>query len=238
MKKHLAILLIFLFGLLAGVCIRYQDRIALAIDLAPASRGDVNADGMINITDAVYLLTFLFSGGEPPPPLPESRPVTTLYVTRHFEKGPGNDPGLTEAGQRRARLLAQMLANAELSCFITSELRRTIETITPLAESYGVTEDDFQKIGEIDAVVDYVRSLPQGSNAILSHHSFTLHQILTGLCVPGHDSIRISGSAYDNLLVVLFPAAGGTPKLHHLKHGELPEPCPEVEPVPALPERN
>ena len=66
MKKHLAILLIFLFGLLAGVCIRYQDRIALAIDLAPASRGDVNADGMINITDAVFLLNFLFLGGAPP----------------------------------------------------------------------------------------------------------------------------------------------------------------------------
>ena len=94
-----------------------------------------------------------------------------------------------------------------------------------------------EKIGDIDAVVEYVRSLPQGTTAILSHHSFTLHQILTGLCVPGHESIRISGSAYDNLLIVLFPA-GGTPKLHHLKHGELPAPCPEVEPVPALPERN
>jgi len=237
MKKYLAILFIFSFGLLAGVCVRYHDRIAMAIDLAPVSGGDVNADGMVNITDAVYLLNFLFTGGEPPAPLPQTRPVTTLYVTRHFEKGPGNDPGLTEAGQRRARLLAQMLPNAGISCFITSELRRTIETVSPLAETYGVTEDDFQKIGDIDAVVEYVRSLPQGTTAILSHHSFTLHQILTGLCVPGHANIRISGSAYDNLLIVIFPA-GGTPKLHHLKHGELPEPCPVVEPVPALPERD
>ena len=192
---------------------------------------------MVNITDAVFLLNFLFIGGEPPAPAAESRPVTTLYVTRHFEKGPGNDPGLTEAGQRRARLLAQMLANTRISCIITSELRRTIETVLPLGENLAIAEDDFQKIGDINEVVEYIRSLPQGSTAILSHHSFTLHQILTGLCVPGHEDIRISGSAYDNLFIVLFPA-GGTPKLHHLKHGELPEPCPVIEPVPLLPERD
>ena len=237
MKKYLAITLIFLFGLLAGVCLRHQERIVMALDLAPVSGGDVNGDGMVNITDAVFLLNFLFIGGEPPAPAAESRPVTTLYVTRHFEKGPGNDPSLTEAGQRRARLLAQMLANTRISCIITSELRRTIETVLPLGENLAIAEDDFQKIGDINEVVEYIRSLPQGSTAILSHHSFTLHQILTGLCVPGHEDIRISGSAYDNLFIVLFPA-GGTPKLHHLKHGELPEPCPVIEPVPLLPERD
>ena len=237
MKKYLTITLIFLFGLLAGVCLRHQERIVMALDLAPVSGGDVNGDGMVNITDAVFLLNFLFTGGEPPAPAAESRPVTTLYVTRHFEKGPGNDPGLTAAGQRRARLLAQMLANTRISCIITSELRRTIETVLPLGESLAIAEDDFQKIGDINEVVEYIRSLPQGATAILSHHSFTLHQILTGLCVPGHENIRISGSAYDNLFIVLFPA-GGTPKLHHLKHGELPEPCPVIEPVPLLPERD
>ncbi len=237
MKKYLAITLIFLFGLLAGVCLRHQERIVMALDLAPVSGGDVNGDGMVNITDAVFLLNFLFTGGEPPAPAAESRPVTTLYVTRHFEKGPGNDPGLTAAGQRRARLLAQMLANTRISCIITSELRRTIETVLPLGESLAIAEDDFQKIGDINEVVEYIRSLPQGATAILSHHSFTLHQILTGLCVPGHEDIRISGSAYDNLFIVLFPS-GGTPKLHHLKHGELPEPCPVIEPVPLLPERD
>ena len=237
MKKYLTITLIFLFGLLAGVCLRHQERIVMALDLAPVSGGDVNGDGMVNITDAVFLLNFLFTGGEPRAPAAESRPVTTLYVTRHFEKGPGNDPGLTEAGQRRARLLAQMLANTRISCIITSELRRTIETVLPLGENLAIAEDDFQKIGDINEVVEYIRSLPQGSTAILSHHSFTLHQILTGLCVPGHEDIRISGSAYDNLFIVLFPS-GGTPKLHHLKHGELPEPCPVIEPVPLLPERD
>lgn len=237
MKKYLTITLIFLFGLLAGVCLRHQERIVMALDLAPVSGGDVNGDGMVNITDAVFLLNFLFTGGEPPAPAAESRPVTTLYVTRHFEKGPGNDPGLTAAGQRRARLLAQMLANTRISCIITSELRRTIETVLPLGESLAIAEDDFQKIGDINEVVEYIRSLPQGATAILSHHSFTLHQILTGLCVPGHEDIRISGSAYDNLFIVLFPS-GGTPKLHHLKHGELPEPCPVIEPVPLLPERD
>ena len=237
MKKYLAITLIFFLGLLAGICLRHQERIVMALDLAPVSGGDVNGDGTVNITDAVFLLNFLFTGGDATPPAAESRPLTTLYVTRHFEKGPGNDPGLTEAGQRRARLLAQMLANTGISRIITSELRRTIETVLPLGENLAIAEEDFLKIGDINEVVEYVRSLPQGTTAILSHHSFTLHQILTGLCVPGHENIRIGGSAYDNLFIVLFPA-GGTPKLHHLKHGELPEPCPPVDPVPLLPERD
>lgn len=236
MKKYLAITLIFFLGLLAGICLRHQERIVMALDLAPVSGGDVNGDGTVNITDAVFLLNFLFTGGDAPPPAAESRPLTTLYVTRHFEKGPGNDPGLTEAGQRRARLLAQMLANTGISRIITSELRRTIETVLPLGENLAIAEEDFLKIGDINEVVEYVRSLPQGTTAILSHHSFTLHQILTGLCVPGHENIRIGGSAYDNLFIVLFPA-GGTPKLHHLKHGELPVPCPPIEPVPLLPQR-
>ena len=237
MKKYLAITLIFFLGLLAGICLRHQERIVMALDLAPVSGGDVNGDGTVNITDAVFLLNFLFTGGDAPPPAAESRPLTTLYVTRHFEKGPGNDPGLTEAGQRRARLLAQMLANTGISRIITSELRRTIETVLPLGENLAIAEEDFLKIGDINEVVEYISSLPQGTTAILSHHSFTLHQILTGLCVPGHENIRISGSAYDNLFIVLFPA-GGTPKLHHLKHGELPEPCPPADPVPLLPERD
>ena len=201
MKKYLAITLIFFLGLLAGICLRHQERIVMALDLAPVSGGDVNGDGMVNITDAVFLLNFLFTGGDAPPPAVESRPLTTLYVTRHFEKGPGNDPGLTEAGQRRARLLAQMLANTGISRIITSELRRTIETVLPLGENLAIAEEDFQKIGDINEVVEYIRSLPQGTTAILSHHSFTLHQILTGLCVPGHENIRISGSAYDLSLI-------------------------------------
>lgn len=30
-------------------------------------RGDVNGDGTINVTDGVYLSSFLFQGGPPPP---------------------------------------------------------------------------------------------------------------------------------------------------------------------------
>ncbi len=71
-------------GLLAGVCIRHQDRILMAIDLAPVSGGDVNGDGMINITDAVFLLNFLVSGGGPPAPLLVHAIHRARLWKRHF----------------------------------------------------------------------------------------------------------------------------------------------------------
>ena len=46
--------------------------LALLVCAAPASarefvRGDANADGTHNITDGVFTLAWLFSGGNPPP---------------------------------------------------------------------------------------------------------------------------------------------------------------------------
>ena len=191
------------------------------IETLATSPGDVNGDGVLDVSDAVHLLLHLFEGGEPPAPF-ETAPTTTLIVTRHAEKESGADPGLTPSGQLRAEQFARLIASDDIDVLIASTLRRTIETLLPLAEAKGLREEDIIQLMDVDEVVESIRDVPPGSTVALCHHSFTLHQILDGLCVEGHDTIPMAGSIYDTWLVVELPA-NGTPRLHYFRYAELPE---------------
>src|SRR4030042_7066798 len=59
-----------------------------------------------------------------------------IFLVRHAEDVRSTDVGdrpLTEAGHRRAMLLATLLKDAGISVIFTSSLQRTIETAEPLA---------------------------------------------------------------------------------------------------------
>src|SRR5689334_10443335 len=66
---------------------------------------------------------------------------STIILVRHAEKAatPANDPGLTPAGEQRARDLMVALADAHVSAIITTQLQRTQLTAKPLADSLRVT---------------------------------------------------------------------------------------------------
>jgi len=64
-----------------------------------------------------------------------------IYLVRHGEtvapKGTEARP-LSEAGQRRAALLATMLKDSGIKTIFTSDLERTIKTAEPLAQSLRI----------------------------------------------------------------------------------------------------
>ncbi len=225
MRKLLLLTTVLAIGIFAGRHVGRRQAPAWAsgedVDNLASSSGDSNGDGTLDVSDAVHLLLHLFQGGEPPAPC-QTEPVTTLIVTRHAEKASGDDPTLTPEGQLRAEQFARLIGTDDVDVLIASTLRRTIETLLPLAEAKGLTEKDIVQLMAVDDVVEYVRNVPQGSTVALSHHSFTLHQILDGLCVGGHDTIPLSGSIYDTWLVVQLPA-NGTPQLHYFRYAEIPE---------------
>lgn len=70
--------------------------------------------------------------------------TTTVFVMRHAEKAeaPAEDPPLSPAGEARALELAQHFGRAPKSLgfdsIIVSELRRTQETVRPLANRLGI----------------------------------------------------------------------------------------------------
>jgi phosphohistidine phosphatase SixA len=54
---------------------------------------------------------------------------------------PANDPGLTQAGMKRAQDLVTALGDTGVTGIITTQMRRTQETAKPLATKIGVTPE-------------------------------------------------------------------------------------------------
>jgi probable phosphoglycerate mutase len=87
--------------------------------------------------------------------------ATDLLLVRHGESAPlpadggypavdGHaDPELSPTGRRQALLLAERLERTQIDAIYTSNLRRTIETATPLAERLGlqpIVEPDVREV--------------------------------------------------------------------------------------------
>lgn len=75
----------------------------------------------------------------PPARLHAQKP-TTFVLVRHAETADDGtrDPGLSEAGRRRADRLASHLAPAGITAIYATPFRRTQQTVAPLAKQQGV----------------------------------------------------------------------------------------------------
>lgn len=135
-------------------------RIAQA-DLVPgaASNGDVNGDGQINISDAVYTLIYLFRGGPAPVACASSPDVLgrladleTRVLQTEARLGE-KDVQLQEAHGRIAALEARPALSAEQSEILT---HFTLES-KPSGD-YGVCDEDGQ-YEECDRIGDFVETV-------------------------------------------------------------------------------
>jgi len=123
----------------------------------------------------------------------------TVILTRHAEKAaePKKDPPLTEAGQRRAALLASMLADSGVDAIYVTEFLRTQQTAAPLAERIHV-KPTVLPAKDTAALVKAVRAHQSGVVVVVGH-SDTVPDIIAAL---GGPRIEIPDSQYDNLFVV------------------------------------
>ncbi len=72
--------------------------------------------------------------------LPSQALPSLILLVRHAEKAatPLEDPGLSEAGQRRAQQLAEALAGAGITQILTTQWQRSRDTAAPLAARLGL----------------------------------------------------------------------------------------------------
>lgn len=98
-------------------------------------------------------------------------PDAVYYLVRHAEKTTEkNDPGLTEAGHKRAQDLAARLADVPLTKIYSSDYIRTRDTAAPVAKAKGLAVE----IYDPSALEDFAASLlAQNGHILVTGHSNT-----------------------------------------------------------------
>jgi len=134
--------------------------------------------------------------------------TTTIFVMRHAEKAaaPAEDPPLSPAGEARALELAQHFGRAPkglgLDSIFVTELRRTQETVQPLANRLGVPVI-VVPASEPKRVARRALDENRGGRVLIVGHSNTVPAIvdaLSGVKVP-----EMSELEYGIVYVVIVP---------------------------------
>ncbi len=138
-----------------------------------------------------------------------------IFLVRHAEQaGPGwKNPPLTEAGQRRAKALAEVLEDADIDVIFVSKWRRTAQTAEPVAEALNVKVKVHPR-NDIVGLMSQLRTEHARDRVLIVSHSRIVPSWLKAL---GH-SEEVEIDEYDNLFVIV-PQANGDPLVLHLRYG-------------------
>jgi len=147
-----------------------------------------------------------------------SRPVTTVILVRHAEKKiePNNpDPDLTPAGEARAQEIARMFAGSGINAIYATHLKRTQQTVKPLADKTGITPT-ILNASQSDELVKQITSNHRGQTIFVAGHNNTVPAIVSIL--SGENTPIIPESEYDNLFIVTIYRYGKA-KVVKIKYG-------------------
>jgi broad specificity phosphatase PhoE len=118
-----------------------------------------------------------------------------VFLVRHAEpqEVPGNDnPGLSEAGRKRAAALKDKLRDAEITAIFTSPFLRTQETAAPLAEELVIAA---RQIGFVRGVNQHIADV---ATAVRNHRGSAVLVVGHSNTVPGVIG-RLAGRTLPNL---------------------------------------
>lgn len=146
----------------------------------------------------------------------------TVILVRHAEKEQaGENPPLSDLGQDRAVVLAEILGSSGVSQIFTTQYLRTQQTAQPLADVLGITPESINRDASGDVYVDELTGqLLSGSSRkvmLVVSHSDTIPRLIEQL---GAGEIPIIGEDdFDNLYIVTVPRWFGSPKLIRALYG-------------------
>ncbi len=209
--------LFFLLGIVFGTLVLRDHAPAKAGGATSCIPGDLNDDGGFDLSDAVFALNHLFVQGPAPTPCIVSASDTKIVaVIRHAEKDVGIDPSLTEEGRARAEHLADLFEDFPLTQLIASDLKRTQETLAPLAARKSMEVKITAALANAEEVTACLQALPTGSFSIVAHHSFTIPNLLRGVGAIGEGEF-VTVSGFDQFWLVIFRGTD-TPEVVELRY--------------------
>jgi phosphohistidine phosphatase SixA len=127
----------------------------------------------------------------------------TVFLVRHAERADAGaakqetDPDLSSIGHARAKSLAAVLRDAQITAIFSTPLKRTQQTAEPLAKALGlkVTTVDAK---DVDGLVKQIRAAK--GNALIVGHSNTVPEAIKALGVA--TAVKIGDNDFDNLYLV------------------------------------
>jgi broad specificity phosphatase PhoE len=131
----------------------------------------------------------------------------TVILVRHAERADDSrDAALSDAGLRRAALLADVLADAGVDAIYTTQFQRTINTAGPLAARLGVKPVAVESAGSSHAedVARRVREHRSGTVLVVGH-SNTVPAILEAL---GGPAVAVGDDEFSHLFIFRMTPAG------------------------------
>lgn len=133
--------------------------------------------------------------------------VTTVYVVRHAEKldpADGDSP-ISPVGEERAQALSVYLARAGVERIYATTLRRTQQTVAPLAARIDATPVVLDPFATED-LVRSIRTEDTGKVVLVAGHSNTIPGIIKAL--SGLEIDGIPEERFDRLYKVVLPPDG------------------------------
>ncbi len=114
-----------------------------------------------------------------------------IFIVRHAEKASSTDAdsALSMQGEDRASALARLLRNAGVTQLFATELKRTQQTVEPLADQKGLTATIVAAKDTV-LLVSKLKAVAKDAVVVVAGHSNTVPEILAGLGIKEKITIR------------------------------------------------
>jgi 2,3-bisphosphoglycerate-dependent phosphoglycerate mutase len=131
----------------------------------------------------------------------QDKQVTTFILVRHAEKvaDGSKDPELSEVGKARALRLANMLKKQNIAAIYSTNYKRTLNTVKPLAEQLGQTVLPYEPFKD-EEIVKMVNE-HKGKTVLIVGHSNNIPWIANTL-LGKKEFGDYDESYYENVLIV------------------------------------
>lgn len=133
--------------------------------------------------------------------------LTTVILVRHAEKenNGSKNPELSEAGKKRALVLADMFSKAKIDAIYSTNFKRTEATVAPLASQHSlpITHYDGAKPAEVDEMI----SKWKGGTILICGHSNTTPALINRL-IGKEEYKTFDDGDYSNLIILTFVSVG------------------------------
>ena len=130
---------------------------------------------------------------------------TKIYLVRHAEKQSGNDPVLTESGNKRAGALLELLKNKGVKHIYVTQFKRTQMTGDSLRIQLGIDTVQYKADTTGEDVLNKILSHNDaGKTILIIGHSNTIPKIIRQFGAADFEPVNIPDAEFDNLYLLTF----------------------------------